>query len=215
MLKYRNTGPLEKFTELAEEIFEAEDTLPTDVDLSDLPEMFSRATIDCSRPLLHPNVIRKLTKRVSQVARPNKRNRSISGTLSTPRGKGRMIEVDTELLSRMLRILNRTVKAGEDIDPFAQRNARPASPKKKKVSKSQEDSEDVPAEAEVEAPIEVPEEDVEKTNKLLEGQKDAVLASECCIALLCSDRLTKQVGLHLTVTLSLALTIFISYTQRS
>jgi cohesin loading factor subunit SCC2 len=194
-------GPLDRFIALAEEIFEAEDGLPPEVDISELPELFSRSTIDCSRPLLHPDIIRKLTRRVGQVARPSKRNRSISGVLATPKGKGRMTEVDTDVLSRMLRVLNRTVKAGEDIDPFAQRNPKPASPtKKKKVGKSQEPDSQA-TEVEAEHP-ELAEEDVQKTNRLLEGQRDSVLAAECCVALLSSDRLTKQVinlrhGLHI------------------
>ncbi|KAH8982787.1 hypothetical protein EDB86DRAFT_3085925 [Lactarius hatsudake] len=97
--------PLEKLVTFLEDIFEAEDTLPADADPESLSiEFFSPLTIEASRPQLHPNLIRKLSKLISQVARPVKRLR--------------IADIETSTLSRILKILERSVRAGEDLDPF-------------------------------------------------------------------------------------------------
>jgi len=95
---------------------------------------------DCSRPQLSPAVIRKLTKYIGHVARPSKRMRqSTAGVMGTPRGKGRMADVDTQMLSRLLKTLDRSVKAGEDIAPFAHHPvtlSTKSSPKKPSAKKA-------------------------------------------------------------------------------
>ncbi|KAH9480188.1 Protein rad9 [Psilocybe cubensis] len=208
-------GPLEKFTSLIEDVFEAEDTLPSELEASDLNhEFFSQLSNDCTRPCLSSSIIRKLTKYIGHVARPTKRLRqAANGVLGTPRGKGRMTDVDTQILSRLLKILERSVKAGEDIDPFAYRAppvSAKSSPKKqstKKVSKPKknerasrsltpkgaDEEEDVVMEDPKATPaIELSEDDFDKLTNLLEIARDSILAADCCIALLGSDRLTKQ-----------------------
>jgi cohesin loading factor subunit SCC2 len=122
-----------------------------------------------------------------------------------------MAEVDTVVLSRVLKILDRSVRTGEDLDPFhyvaADRNASPRKPKKlAKRPKAKEGDGDQDDEAEKSnmvvdephppPPQEVTEADLERLTKVLEVAKDSVLAGDCCIALLGSDRLTKQVCLH-------------------
>ncbi|OBZ71394.1 Protein rad9 [Grifola frondosa] len=103
-------APLEKFMTLLEDIFEAEDSLSPDIDVHDLPaEFFSPLTTDGSRPLLQPSVIRKLMNCITKVARPSKRVRLSSrevnnGIAGTPRPKGRIAEVDTNILSRILKL---------------------------------------------------------------------------------------------------------------
>ncbi|KAG6831056.1 hypothetical protein H0H87_006298, partial [Tephrocybe sp. NHM501043] len=204
--------PLEKLTSLIEDIFEAEDSLPPDVDISDLPLDFFSAltTTDTARPLLSSAVIRKLTKYIGHVARPMKRVRA--GVQSTPRGKGRMNEVDTQMLSRMLKILERNVRAGEDVDPFrftAPARQPTASPKKspKKASRvkkaDRRSKSKTPGGSEAEADedegvgagnteVDLTDTDFEKLAKALEVARDSIVAADCCIALLASDRLTKQ-----------------------
>jgi len=206
---------LEKLTALLEDIFEAEDALPPDVDIHALPaEWFSPMTVDGSSPLLHPNIIRKLAKYIGQVTRPTKRIRlstreTTAGGGGTPRGKGRMAEVDIAVLSRVLKILDRSVRAGEDLDPFhyapVDRNVSPRKPKKQtKRPKAKDGDGEDEDEAEkghmtVDEPLPPPppqeatEADLEHLTKILEIAKDSVLAADCCIALLGSDRLTKQV----------------------
>jgi cohesin loading factor subunit SCC2 len=132
-----------------------------------------------------------------------------------------MTEIETNILSRLLKMLERSVKAGEDLDPFAtasyhgiiiQSNGREgtASPRKKKASgkkaerrsKSQtprDDGEDAimgDKNEEIDRgrrDHEMLEADYEHLTKTLEVARDSVLSADCCIALLASDRLPKQV----------------------
>ncbi|PPQ86325.1 hypothetical protein CVT25_005626 [Psilocybe cyanescens] len=209
-------GPLEKLTSLIEDVFEAEDTLPSELETSDLNhEFFSLLSSDCTRPCLSSSIIRKLTKYIGHVARPTKRLRqATNGVLGTPRGKGRMTDLDTQILSRLLKILERSVRAGEDIDPFAHRvpptstKTSPKKPSTKKASKpkkndrasrsltpkvADEEAEDVIMEDSKTAPaIDLVGLNFDKLTNLLDIARDSILAADCCIALLGSDRLTKQ-----------------------
>lgn len=219
-------APLEKLIALLEDVFEAEDVLPPDVELSTLPSEFfcAQTTVDCSRPLLHSNFIRKLTKYISQVARPIKRIRH-GGVLNTPRSKeGRMADVETQILSRILKMLERNVKSGEDLDPFINTAAvaaggissvqsSPRKPAKKAKGKKNErrsksrtpkdEDDDREGEGdkevdggktmEVDALAALTDADLDKLTTILETARDSILAADSCIALLGSDRLTKQV----------------------
>jgi cohesin loading factor subunit SCC2 len=210
-------GPLEKLTSLIEDIFEAEDALPADIDINELNhDFFSPLSTDCSRPLLSPTIVRKLTKYIGQVARPTKRLRQTTGgALGTPRAKGRMADVDTQILSRLLKLLDRSVKAGEDIEPFlnhgihhtpsstkssprkpdAKRNAR--TKKRDARSKSQtpkdEDEMNTGMQVEEQDTLDLPvgEADFDNLSILLDVARDSIVAADCCIALLGSDRLKK------------------------
>ena len=209
-------GPLEKLTSLIEEIFEAEDALPADVDISELNhDFFSPLSTDCARPLLSPTIVRKLTKYIGQVARPTKRLRQAAGgILGTPRAKGRMADVDTQILSRLLKLLDRSVRVGEDIDPFLHHSAhhapsstkssprKPAAKKNAKTkkndtrSKSQtpkdEDELDTGMQVEEQGAPNLGDADFDKLSRLFDIARDSIVAADCCIALLGSDRLTKQ-----------------------
>lgn len=242
-------APLEKLTSLIEDIFEAEDTLPPDLDADsaalDLPhEFFSPLTTDFARPLLAPALVRKLTKYVNNVARPTKRLRRATlsskpnsrtgagaggapGAGATPRVAAgqRMAEVETQVLSRLLKMLERNVRAGEDVDPFIYAGSAGAgaplsgvsmSPRKKKAGAAAggkgktrsktpggeheevvdegrgRDSDEGKGGA---AERELTEADFENLTRLLEVARDSILAADCCIALLGSDRLAKQVRL--------------------
>ncbi|KAJ7246366.1 hypothetical protein C8J57DRAFT_1675032 [Mycena rebaudengoi] len=201
--------PIEKLTGLVDDLFEAEDALPPDIDLASLPtEFFSpQTTIDCSRPLLHPAFIRKVTKYVSQIVHPAKRVRH-TGVTSTPRSKDgnkTLGDLDTNMLSRLLKTMERSTKAGEDLDPFAGPAApvpgsAPASPRKpakkskgKRRSKSHSGDEEEPTEMEVDSvPVGLTDLDYAKLERALETARDSILAAECCVALLGAGRLTKQ-----------------------
>lgn len=203
---------MEKLESLLEDIFEAEDALPADLDLADLDmDFFSPATTDTSRPLLHPNIVRKLSKYIGQIARPNKRVRhGGSNVAGTPRSKGRLAEATIQSLSRILKLLERTVRTGENLDPFAysghtaQASPRKVSPKKPKARKTDQRSKSkTPVGGEQEEKVDAvhvdnppncspTESDFENLSMQLEAAKDSVLAAECCITLLGSDRLPKQ-----------------------
>jgi len=216
ILFYFITGPLEKLTSLIEDVFEAEDMLPSELEPSDLNhDYFSPLSVDLTRPYLSSAIIRKLTKYIGHVARPTKRLRQVAGgALGTPRGKGRMADVNTQVLSRLLKILERSIKAGEDIDPFASHHVpapsarsspkKPSAKKNTKAKKTERNSrsltpkddegaarEDVTMEGEQVAGD--AEADFEKLAKELDIANESILAADCCIALLGSDRLTKQV----------------------
>lgn len=207
-------APLEKLITLLEDIFEAEDSLPADVDQEYLPaEFFSPLTTEPSRPQLHPNLIRKLSKLISQVARPVKRLRSSTASKLPPRTSGpcSIADVETTTLSRILKMLERSVRTGEDLDPFKADRApevrASASPSKKsKVSKKPPsdlrspsqtpaggDEPQPDAGADTVELVPVTDADLDTLAHVLELARDSILAADCCIALLGADRLPKQV----------------------
>ena len=210
-------GPLEKLTSLIEDVFEAEDTLPSEMEAIDLNhDFFSALSTDLSRPMLAAGVVRKLTKYIGHVARPTKRLRQTTGgVLGTPRAKGRMADVDTQMLSRLLKVLERSVRAGEDLDPFMHHGAPPAakaSPRKPSAKKGaakgargdrrshtpkgdEEGDVDEGSVGDLRASqsLGLSEEDYERLVTQLDTAHESILAADCCIALLASDRLTKQV----------------------
>jgi len=146
------------------------------------------------------------------------RQASAGGLLATPRGRnGRMADVDVQLLSRVLKTLERSVRAAEDVDPFPQTvavsqsasgslSAR-ASPvkKSKKVKKAKGGSDDGMGGDDIdlladeldqglkEVSSGVDDFALEKLTRDLDVAIDSILAAECCIAVLASDRLPKQV----------------------
>jgi cohesin loading factor subunit SCC2 len=217
------SAPLEKLSALVEDIFEAEDSLAVDIDISELPkEFFSVLTIDYSHPHLQSSVIRKLTKYLSQLARPTKRSRrSVRDSADTPRARKALGDIDSGILARLLKIMERSIKAGEALDPLraavhvprADKNASPRKPKKssraQKVVHQDRDatcsaSLSVPDEDTREHEVELDSTDVREElteadfhdlSKQLEIARDSILAVECCVALLSGEGLTKQVCL--------------------
>lgn len=223
-LSARRTGdrderaPLEKLSALIEDIFEAEDSLAVDIDVSELPkDFFSALTTDCSHPHLQANVIKKLTKYLSQLARPTKRSRrSARDSIEAPRVRKALGDIDNTILARLLKILERSIKAGEALDPLrasahvshANKNTSPRKPKKSpKAQRVAHQDRDATGSAS----LNVPEEDTHESgvdsadmlqelteahlhdlSKQLEVARDSILAVECCVALLSGEGLTKQ-----------------------
>ncbi len=220
---------------MIEDIFEAEDTLPSDAEASDLNhDFFSPLSSDYSRPLLAPAVVRKLTKYIGYVARPSKRLRQpTGGVMGTPRSKGRVGDVEPQQLSRLLKILDRGVKAGEDLDPFPHvtpsnlpsaksspkkpntkkggnktkknndRRSRSATPKEVEDFAGMNEGMDEDSPSSLAIPTES---DFDKLSILLDTARDSILTADCCIALLGSDRLPKQVRSYNLSFLTLFLT---------
>jgi len=199
-------APLEKLITLLEDIFEAEDSLPAEADQESLPtDFFSPLTTEPSRPQLHPNLVRKLTKLISQLTGPMRRHRSSTVTALVPHVPGpcSIGDVKTSILSRFLRILERSVRAGEDLDPFKadkppEIRASTSPSKKSKVFKKPDTplgGDEPQADANVDAaePPSVTDSDLDHLAHTLEVARDSILAADCCIALLGADRLPKQV----------------------
>ncbi len=156
--------------------------------------------------------MRKLTKYVSKVAHPTKRQRLNTWDPSggTPRRTSGMAEVEVTVLNRVLKMLERSVKVGEDLDPFPHiakavqdgeaPSASPTKSSKNKAAKSktaeakrsnspQESGKD---DTQTDEPN-VSEDDFNNLERVLETARDCLLAADCCLAILTSDRLTKQV----------------------
>ncbi|GJJ15616.1 hypothetical protein Clacol_009894 [Clathrus columnatus] len=203
-------APLEKLTAFIDDIFENEDSLPADIStrVSFIShEWFSIHSTNTACPRLSVAIIQKLTKLVSQVTRPRKRMRLAR---DAPRKMtGGLAEVDALILSRLMKILERSVKAGEDVDPFGHvvptngdKRAKVQKKAKGKTSKGKgKESENVDEtncseaggfEVEEQEDDVLTEESLQKMEKLLEVAVESVLAADCCIALLAADRLPKQ-----------------------
>lgn len=209
-------GPLDKFLSVVEELFEMEDSLPADIVPDDLPQdYFSTLSTDVARPMLSPALVRKISKYIGQVTRPSKRMRQASGgalgLLATPARKhGRMADVDVQLLSRLLKTLERSVKAAEDMDPFPSApssapmasgtaSARSSPVKKSRKSKKAKDnSDEIDGDDDElnqnlkESSPAVGDSELEELSKMLDIARESIVAADCCIALLGSDRLPKQ-----------------------
>ncbi|KAG8957597.1 Sister chromatid cohesion protein 2 [Tulasnella sp. 419] len=228
-------GPLEKLQTLLDDIFEAEDSIPADTDSTTVDEdqffqFFSRLTTDYTRPLLSSAIMAKLTKAIGVVARPMKRIRLQTGKIGpTPRRAG-LTELDPQILSRILKMLGRSARLGEDLDPFAGPpvsmsvlTVEVASPTKsgkgkkkaagtkknaggKGAAKGVEGEEPVEHENQEDTTnsLDVTEEQWEKMSKELEMAKESAIAADCCLALLSADKLSKQLYSEELITSCLA-----------
>jgi len=207
--------PLDKFIQFAQEITTAEDELPPEGDPG--ATMWSDLTSDWQRPMLSPGAVKKLVKLVSKVARPTKRDRlvGVRDGLGSPRRAGALAglaEVESGLLSRMLKLLERSVQAGEYVDPFVgppagtghDFGAVSMSPTKAKKSpvKSKKGKGKSPAGADdadedmgtsADGKQEITQADYEKLDRALDTAREAIIAADCCVALLAADKLPKQV----------------------
>ncbi|KAF8552743.1 hypothetical protein OG21DRAFT_1477602 [Imleria badia] len=198
-------APLERLNTLIEDILEAEDSLAADIEPSDLPkEYFSPLTVDCSHPHLQPSIVRKLTKYISQLARPSKRSRrttrdGVANASSGSKARDTLGDIGTPILSRLMKILERSIKAGEDLDPLRTSSHHPPPPsspsKSKKAQKVPAEGIDVHGE---DAPVhdshpqQLTDADVHELAVQLEVSRDSIFAAECCMALLSGEGLTKQ-----------------------
>ncbi|KZT64240.1 hypothetical protein DAEQUDRAFT_747522 [Daedalea quercina L-15889] len=200
-------APIEKFVSLLEDVFEAEDALSPDADPKDLPEdIFSRYTTDCAHPLLHSKIMQRSMKYILKSSRPVGRPRP-SGRDEGTGAKGRMADVEMATLARLLKILERSVRSGHDVDPF-ETTAGPAAYATHGGSRRQDvkdrslhsdgahsrsgtpRSSDDQARAVSDDASETV--DVAGLERALDIARDSILAANCCISLLSSDRLPKQ-----------------------
>ena len=212
-------APFEKLNSLIDEIFEAEDDLPQYPDPSDLRrDLFSLSlTTNYAHPCLNPAVISKITVIVGKISRPAKRrppsSRGQSGVPNSARkDDGRISDLEVPKLLRLLKTLERSVQTGEDIDPFkippesqssVKRSASKRSSKGSKKGKAPEPgpSEDGDSKVVDPEPDDAQESSVNLGNllKCLTTAKESILAAECCISILSSDRLPKQVRTRIVI----------------
>ncbi|KZS93606.1 hypothetical protein SISNIDRAFT_485224 [Sistotremastrum niveocremeum HHB9708] len=183
---------LEKLSTLLEDIFEAEDSIGPSSG-SHESDFFSKLTDDWTKARLSVVTMAKLEKLVSKIARSRKKMRS--GPTPLPVGSGGTGDLEFGILSRVMKILERSVKAGEGLDPSGQAAANAQGKQGSKPGNNARSSpvEGAPSEDVVPAAQEVSAEEIDRMSVDLEVLKEALLASECCIALLTSDNLQKQV----------------------
>lgn len=172
---------LEKLCSLIEDVIEAEDTLDPEAaaEHGGPADWFSPMTSDWSAPLLAPSVIGRLTQ------------------LASRRGL-RLSEVDAGNVTRILKILGRSVAKGEDLDPFGSflggtGPSSAAKPKAKGKKKAKGAAEEEPETEEPRDETELGEEDFARLTRSLEAAKEAVVAADCVVAILSADKLPKQV----------------------
>ena len=229
--------PLEKFINFMEDIFEAEDTVPiegpsnpqdqTQARHSNLPfRFFSPLTDDWGHPRLHPHVMRKLVKTLEQIAKRRGSKRA-----------NELASVDAHLLRRLLKLMQRSVKAGEDLSVFVgpmvprgdtaggKTKGTPAKKSKKAKGKDQNQNQNQNQERErskSKTPMAIDEEesgsstsiDWDKLESVLQVVLESVLAADGCIALLGSDDLSKQVSYFSSMLRNL-LILLSSYTLKN
>lgn len=208
-------APFEKLESLIDEIFESEDDLPQYPDPSDLRhDLFSLSlTTNYARPCLNPTIVSKITTIVGKISRPAKRrpptSRGQNGVPNSARkDDGRMSDLEVPKILRLLKILERSVQTGEDLDPFKLPSESHTSSKRSITKRSGKGSKRVkasePDPSEDDNPVIDHEPDSLQESsvnlkgllKCLAAAKESILAAECCISILSSDRLPKQVRVH-------------------
>ncbi|KAJ3769502.1 protein rad9 [Lentinula raphanica] len=117
-------SPLDKLMSLIQDIFEAEDGLPTEPDAMDVARggLFNPDSQDRSRPQLSASVIRKLTKYFGQVRGARSTGKSLHSSPTKARA-GKLNDIGADVLGRLLRILTRSLKIGGEVDPFGVLNS--------------------------------------------------------------------------------------------
>lgn len=218
-LSDRFEAPFEKLESLIDEFFEAEDDLPQYPDPSDLRrDLFSLSlTTNYARPCLNSAVVSKITAIIGKISRPTKRrpptSRGQNGAPNSARkDDGRISDLEVSKILRLLKILERSVQIGEDLDPFKLPSEPQSSVKRSVTKKSSKGSKRgkvlEPGPSEDGNPTVVdPEPDdahepsinFESLLKCLATAKESILAAECCVSILSSDRLPKQVCAHMTI----------------
>ncbi|CAE6438521.1 unnamed protein product [Rhizoctonia solani] len=173
---------IEKLCSLIDDIIEAEDVLDPAVaaESGSTGDWFSTNTSDWNAPLLAPTVMARLAQ--------------LAGRRGT-----RLSEVDSGNLTRILKILGRSVVKGEDIDPFSSPvgNTAPSSAvkpklkgKKKGKGNAEEDMET--DDAKEKESVELTNGDFERLERMLEVAKEAAIAADCVLAFLSTEKLPKQ-----------------------
>ncbi|KAJ3735912.1 protein rad9 [Lentinula guzmanii] len=115
-------SPLEKLVLLIQEVFAAEDGLPADPVAIDLAQgaIFNPESQDPAKPQLSASIIRKLTKYFGQVRGTRGAGKGVHSSPTKGRvGRtGKLNDIGSDVLGRLLRILARSLKIGGDVDPF-------------------------------------------------------------------------------------------------
>lgn len=178
-------GTQEKFQTLLEDIFEAANSLPADPDSDSLSSnpFFDRLGRDNKTPLLATDIVEKITR---YILRLNSSKRSSDNAW------------DEESLKRVFRLLERSMRDAEDVDPFQADKKAGESKAKKGVKKGKKGAKSPPIEESQgesqETVTGVDPEEVERYETLLRVAAAGMRAVECCLAILDCEGLSKPVS---------------------
>ncbi|CAE6432892.1 unnamed protein product [Rhizoctonia solani] len=173
---------IEKLCSLIDDIIEAEDSLDPEAaaESGNASDWFSAKTSEWNAPLLASSVMARLAQ--------------LAGRRGT-----RLSEVDSGNLTRILKILGRSVTKGEDLDPFSSSvgNAVSGSAVKpklkgKKKGKGNTEDETEAEDGKEKEEVELTDGDFERLGRVLEVAKEAAIAADCVLALLSTEKLPKQ-----------------------
>ncbi|CAE6533842.1 unnamed protein product [Rhizoctonia solani] len=200
---------IEKLCSLIDDIIEAEDALDPEVaaENGNTSDWFSAKTSDWNAPLLAPSVMARLAQ--------------LAGRRGT-----RLSEVDSGNLTRILKILGRSVVKGEDMDPFSSSvgNTVPGSTVKpklkgKKKGKGNTEEEMETDDGKEKEDVELTDGNFERLERMLDVAKEAAIAADCVLAFLSTEKLPKQlysedlINSCLSVTKSLLSGIIYPYVE--
>ncbi|KZV76249.1 hypothetical protein PENSPDRAFT_646530 [Peniophora sp. CONT] len=200
-----------KLRELIDDLFEADDS----PDSEDSKAFFSLNSPDPTRLCLSAHMLRKLRTRIlDAVKSPNaKRTRTATGqTPRTPKSaRLSLADLDPADLGRLIRLLERSVRAGEDVTPFpslpsssisaikteANGEAGPSTPAKtpgKTPGKRKKEPRSATPASVARGASEPPasEADISKASSSIERARDAILAADTILALLSAERLPRE-----------------------
>ncbi|KAK8844801.1 hypothetical protein IAR55_006651 [Kwoniella newhampshirensis] len=188
----------QKLHTLLEDIIEESDAFPTNPTSGDLAgsRFFSSTTHDGSTPLLSVKTIYKISQYVSRVQSSRRRQKSLASTT------GENGEWDSDVISGIFRLLERSMRDAEHVIVFAEdRKAVAASSqiddgkdkaKKKKWKPANREAAKPPSPSKEGLETELRDEVLEASERGLSRVRSGVAAAECCLILLGSDGLTKQ-----------------------
>ncbi|TFY54137.1 hypothetical protein EVJ58_g9034 [Rhodofomes roseus] len=147
--------------------------------------------------------MQKLLKYIAQIARPPSRSKLSGRDDNAHATKGRMTDVDMAALARLLKMLERSVRSGHDINPFETTSSQgsPTKHQGRDRAPQMDELQSTPRSSTGHATAVSDdasdngistEADTIVLDRSLDVARDSILAANCCIALLSSDRLPKQ-----------------------
>ena len=197
-LLIESTAHFQKLQSLLDDIFEESDSLPAEPTSEDLSSAryFSSLSKDGGRPLLSDNTLDKISRYVSRVQNGKQKHGVIGGKRS-------VIEWDTEMVGRLLNLLEANMVQGDGLVVFPNdkknataekakkgKGAKGKAAKSKSLSASAKDQEE--ASEKEEAGYGNPEEKVHQGEYRLATLRSAGLAAECCLVIMDTEGLSKQ-----------------------
>lgn len=173
----------QKVETILEDIFEESDTFsanPTQDEVSS-SRYFEGLSLDGVSPIISVDTVEKLVRYIMRLRLNKKRSRSRSGD---------GIPWNDENLSRLFRILEKSMRDAESAEPFPD-NGRKSSvlQGKKKGKKTNGEA----SSADGTPDLDVTGEDVDRGERALDSLKNAAAAAQCCLALWDSDGMPKKV----------------------